>query len=94
MTNQQRVIQAAMESGLDVNETFYTYQEWKKRGYQVKKGEKASLKVELWIPKKKKDKAEDNDQENKEETHRFFTRVTSLFTSEQVKKFDTKGKTA
>ena len=93
MTNKQRIMQAAMDSGIDIDETLYTYKEWKKRGYQVQKGEKAALKVELWIPKKRKVEAEDNDQEE-EEISRFFTRVTSLFTSAQVKKIETKGKTA
>ena len=31
-----------------INEDIYTYAELKKRGYQVKKGEKAIIKTQIW----------------------------------------------
>lgn len=60
---------------------YMTYQEWKYKGYQVKKGSKAVIKTKLWkrVKNRKKD-------ENDEEESKFIMVTASLFDSSQVEK--------
>lgn len=73
-----------------------TFQEWKKIGYSVQKGEKAFLKVELWKPFDKKIFDENKKPVIDEKTgkqkveKRFMLRPASLFTIEQVEKISRK----
>ena len=60
-----------------------TYAAWKSAGYQVKKGEKALLQVELWTPCK--GKIENKEDEEKTEYTKMFLKKSSLFTIAQVK---------
>jgi len=62
-----------------------TYAAWKAAGYQVQKGQKALLQVELWTPCKFKEK--DKDDKEKKGT-KMFLKKSSLFTIDQVKKID------
>lgn len=62
---------------------YMTYQEWKYKGYQVKKGSKAVIKTKLWKKVKKKKKDEDNEEESK-----FIMVSASLFDSSQVEKIE------
>lgn len=59
-----------------------SFQKWKELGYKVKRGEKATLKVEMWYPSKYKN----ND--NEEENTRFYMKKTALFTIDQVEKIE------
>lgn len=59
---------------------YMTYQEWRYKGYQVKKGSKAVIKTKLW--KKVKNK-EENDEEK---TSKFILVPASLFGFDQVEK--------
>ncbi len=64
---------------------FHTYAEWKRNGYQVKRGEKSQHKLQIWKMVHKKVKTEDNDGENKSENVESFVKTTaSFFTIEQV----------
>ena len=64
---------------------YLTYAEWKKRGYQVQKGQKASIKTKLWIRTKKKiNKTKENINDNIEEN--FYLANASLFSATQVQK--------
>ena len=64
-----------------------TFQEWKKAGYSVQKGEKAFLQCSLWTPYKKKV----TNKEGKEVTeNRFMLKKASLFTFDQVKELQTR----
>lgn len=65
-----------MESFL--NNKLLTYAEWKRKGKQVKKGEKASLKTQIWVRSKKKNK-------DGEEEKCFIRKTASFFTENQVK---------
>lgn len=100
MTNEMIIAQAVVESGLMTKETVdayfsagyrlpvHTYSEWKRLGYQVKKGEKAKLKILLWKHSSKKNA------DDKDETHMFMSNAY-MFTFEQVEKmpkFETKTK--
>jgi antirestriction protein ArdC len=59
-----------------------TYQEWKKRGFYVRKGEKAFLQVPLWTPCQKV-----IEKDGKEEIQTYFImKKASLFTHEQVER--------
>lgn len=73
------VVQFIRES-LNLNDEteLLTYGEWQKRGFQVRKGEKAFLKVPLWKPFEKK-KDDDKDIKN-----RFFVKMSGLFLPDQV----------
>lgn len=64
-----------------------TYQEWKRQGYQVQKGEKAFLQCQLWTPFQKKIKTK---QGNEKTETRFMLKTSSLFTLEQVKPLEIK----
>ena len=54
----------------------YTYQEWKQRGYQVQKGQKAMLSTKLWKQVTKKIEGI--------ETKKFYLVNASLFHESQV----------
>ena len=62
-------------------ENLFTYNEWKQRGYQVKKGEKCFIKTKLWKALKNKE----DDKNSKEDSSYKFVMITScLFTNNQV----------
>lgn len=56
-----------------------TYQEWKNKGYQVQKGQKAIVKTQLWKQVTKKNK-------EGQETKKFYLVNASLFSEDQVEK--------
>lgn len=60
---------------------YMTYQEWKYKGYQVKKGSKAVIKTKLWKRVKNRKKDDENEEESK-----FIMVTASLFDSSQVEK--------
>lgn len=61
------------------DEEIHTYQGWKERGYQVRKGEKAVDKFTIWkcAAKKKND-------EGTEETPKMFMKLSAFFSTKQV----------
>lgn len=83
MKNIERIQNAVSLTNFEWDGTnLKTYAEWRKAGYQVIKGEKAFLKVELWKPFTKKVK----DKEGKTKKEKRFKLVnTALFTPDQVK---------
>ena len=67
-------------------EQIHTYAAWKQLGYQVKKGEHAIAKFQIWKYKEKKGKEEkeaDGEQENKGD---MFLKVSHFFKMSQVEK--------
>ena len=92
MTNNQIIFDAAVAEGLFTADEaiailesgrrlpLHTYQEWKRLGYQVKKGAKAALTVTLWKCKQSTDK------ETGEEEKKMFMQKAHLFTLDQVEK--------
>lgn len=62
---------------------YMTYQEWKYKWYQVKKGSKAIIKTKLWKKVRNRKKDEDNEEESK-----FIMVSASLFDSSQVEKIE------
>ena len=62
----------------------HTYNGWKKRGYQVKKGAKAVAKFAVWKPSTKKIKVEEDGEDKEVTSGRMFMKVSAFFTDEQV----------
>lgn len=85
----QATAEAAILTGADI--PLHTYSAWKSRGYQVRKGEKATIKTSLWKRSKvraKKPEAAEPEQEGKPEnpeaSGHFFLATAFLFTAAQV----------
>ena len=84
--------EAAILTGAEI--PLHTYSAWKSRGYQVRKGEKATIKTSLWKRskgKKSKD-IDDTDQtteESAEASGHFFLATAFLFTAAQVEEVTT-----
>ena len=70
---------------LDVPEEIHTYAEWKNRGFQVQKGEKAKAQFPIWKYMVKKKKQEEVS-ENEEPTEDGYCRMVNayFFTRDQV----------
>lgn len=66
-------------------ENLNTYAKWRKLGYQVRKGEKAYMKCELWTPCKYKKEDQEEKKEKKEGYTKMFLKKSALFTAAQVK---------
>lgn len=87
--------EAAILTGADI--PLHTYAAWKSRGYQVRKGEKATIKTSLWKRSKGKkskdiDDTDDTDQtteESAEASGHFFLATAFLFTAAQVEEVTT-----
>ena len=83
MSNREIVTSEAILKGFEYNgQNLFTFQEWKKRGYSVIKGQKAFISTNLWKPVTKKDK-----ETGKTENIMIMTKA-SLFSADQVKKIE------
>ena len=94
MNNEQIIYKAAINSGLYTEESaaailstgnrlpLHTYQEWRRMGYQVKRGERAALSVVLWKYCSKTVEVDGQEQETGD-CHRT---TAHLFTAAQVEK--------
>lgn len=86
--------EAALMTGAEI--PLHTYAAWKSRGYQVRKGEKATIKTSLWKRSKGKKKSQDADSdtqqdttENPEASGHYFLATAFLFTLSQVDEITT-----
>lgn len=75
---------------IEVPEEIHTFNEWKKLGYIVKKGEHSVAKFPIWQKTNKKKKEEDNagDENNGkggDKNDYYYKKVAFFFTKEQVK---------
>ena len=71
---------------LELPEEIHTFNGWKARGYQVKKGEKSEIKFPIWKHTTKKPKTstgEDNQDEQGSKAE-MFMKVSAFFTIAQV----------
>ncbi|PAW37885.1 hypothetical protein CKQ70_30565 [Bacillus toyonensis] len=99
-TNLEIVELEAMMIGYEFDgNNLKSFAEWKKEGYSVIKGQKATIKCGLWKPFKKKlvdektgEKIMDEKTGKQKEETRFKLVDTALFTREQVQKLDSKIK--
>lgn len=97
MTNTEIIIQHLEENEIDFDyngSNLLTFQQWKKKGYSVQKGETAFVKIDLWTFKEVVEKDEngkvimENGKPKKEK--KFFLKSAALFTADQVKKIEKK----
>lgn len=91
MTNVQIITMEAIAQGIYTEEQatnffsagqllpLFTYAEWKHKGFQVKRGEKACMKASIWMKKKKK---ADEDEDKKQND--YYIKTASFFRPEQV----------
>ena len=101
MTNAQIIGNYMLENNLDPKKiVLHTYAEWKRFGYQVKKGEKSEHKITIWkkSTKKKKEETDENKdteqtttEETKKKSSGFFLTTASFFTQEQVERIENKN---
>ena len=83
MSNKEIVLSEAILKGFEYDgQNLFTFQEWKKRGYSVIKGQKAFISTNLWKPVIKKDK------KTGESKRIMIMTKASLFTADQVKKIE------
>ena len=68
-------------------EEIHTFDEWKKLGFMVQKGQHAVAKFQIWMPRKGKAKAKPEDEEQQEAgaPKGFYKKIAFFFTAEQVK---------
>ena len=82
------IITIADENGereIQMPEEIKTFDEWKKAGRMVQKGQHAVAKFQIWMPKKNK-KKEDADEERQEEVVKgFYKKMAFFFTIDQTK---------
>lgn len=66
----------------------YTFQEWKKAGYYVKKGQSAKLSCVIWLPSTKEytKKGAVTGEEKEIDTTHFFPKSAYFFGPDQVEK--------
>lgn len=72
-------------------EEIRTFDDWKRLGFIVQKGQHAVARFEIWMPKKGRAKAgaEKEDEDQKEKAPRgFYKKMAFFFTIDQVKKID------
>lgn len=83
MTNAQ-IITKAMQVN-KVTEEVDTYAGWRRRGYQVKRGQRATFKTMIWKPCTKKAEKKDGSDQNKEvRTGDMILVHASFFAKSQV----------
>lgn len=99
MTNQEIVVHEAIVNGIYTQEQIesmastmqdfglHTYGEWRKMGYQVRKGEKAKIATHLW-KKLKKPAYEETENGKTKKNQRFYLCKAYLFTRDQVEKIE------
>lgn len=83
MTNVEIIEKYKKLNNIPENTALLTFMEWKKRGYNVKKGEHAKYKISVW----KCDKKKRTDEDGKEyETEQLFMTIGNFFTIDQVER--------
>lgn len=85
MTNTEIILGYMQLHNMDPEKTIlHTYAQWKKLGYQIKKGEKSKHKISVWKRSIKKVKKDDGEKEEVD-TGRYFLKESAFFTQDQVK---------
>lgn len=79
MTNLEIISAECVTNGIKASVD--TYAGWKRKGFQVRKGEKAVFKTKIWKPCKAK-KSENTD--NDEKQSKMYLVKAAFFTDEQV----------
>jgi len=89
MSNVDRIVEVAEAHGVEYDgNNLKTFGSWKKSGRAVQKGEKALLKVQLWIPKKKSKKEKED--EEQDDNQKMVLKWSHLFSIDQTKEMKKK----
>lgn len=93
MTNMEIIAGAMLLAEISPDVEVDTFAGWKRNGYRVKKGEKASFQTKIWKPCKVKPKSEDDEpvEEKVVNNRRLYLVNASFFTENQVEKEDKKN---
>lgn len=88
MTNREIIATECGMLGIEYDDNIYSFAEWKKKGYSVKKGQKAIIKTGLWTICSAKEvlKNEDGTPAGEQKVNKFFMKTTALFHESQVEK--------
>ena len=90
MTNAEIMEVYRMENNIPIDKPLYTYAVWKKKGYQVKRGESSHYRVNLWKYKAGSQKAvtepQEVPQDKKKKNSYCFMKTMNLFEESQVEK--------
>lgn len=85
---EEGLIHGVLVDGEEIPEELYTFDQWKKQGRIVKKGEHAVTKLMLWVPTKRTRKMLDDNEgeldEKQKKSMRMSLRLSALFTKEQT----------
>lgn len=91
MTNVEIIANAKIKLVADgiisEDEELHTYKHWKQLGYQVFKGEKAVVSLNIWKALSRKSEEED-DEEKKPVTGKMIYKKAFFFSTKQVFKID------
>lgn len=81
------------ERQIQMPEEIRTFDDWKRLGFMVRKGEHAVARFQIWMPRKGKAKAVAEDEEQKEEgaPKGFYKKMAFFFTADQVKELGKEG---
>lgn len=75
------------EHEIELPEEIHTFNAWKERGYNVKKGEKSKIKFAIWkYTVKKKEYTNKYGEQDETEEGKCFMKMSAFFTSEQVER--------
>ena len=77
---EQGILRMVNIGGIDMPEPIHTFNGWKERGYQVKKGEHSKIKFPIW---KHTTKTVEKDGKEEERSN-MFQKVSAFFTFDQV----------
>ena len=80
ITNTEIMSRYRLENNIPESVHLYTFGDWKKKGYHVKKGERSRHKLSLWT------KAKTITDENGKERTKCYMRTAYLFEDSQVEK--------
>ena len=83
MTNAQIIAQEMLLNSINPNTKVDTYAGWKRKGKNVKKGEKAVFITQIWKPTKRKPKEGEPEELSDEKTNMYLVKA-AFFTESQV----------
>ena len=98
MTNFTIIVNEAIANGLYTEDQaieiikkrgalpLHTFAEWKKRGFNVRKGEHAKLTCFIWRYKKKANAEQENENETEIDENFFYKTKAFFFTADQVER--------
>ena len=71
-------------------EEIRTFEEWKRLGFMVQKGQHSVARFKIWMPKKGRKEDAPEDEEKDQDEKGFYKKLAFFFTIDQVKKMEDK----